>query len=291
MVDGVNRGWPLLPPDGEDPTSWVLFQGRGYRVGAIRVPPHHLRWKRMNDIPGWPVLIFARTPVRLEPVHGAGGVVDPGCAIFLGANELHRRECLTEQGDRSDWFSFSDDFLARMVPDLDPEDLRAADQPLRFAVDAAECALQRRAFRDALHASPPDELLLEEAVCTLIGALHRGRADRVPDSRQTPHRRLAEDVQAVLGRRYTESIRLEELARTFRVTAPHLCRVFRAATGRTIHGFRERLRLAAALERLEEGESNLTELALDLGYSSHAHFATNFRRAFGVAPSVLRSRR
>jgi hypothetical protein len=38
MVDGVNRGWALVAPNGEEPTSWVLFQGRGYRVGAIRVP-------------------------------------------------------------------------------------------------------------------------------------------------------------------------------------------------------------------------------------------------------------
>ena len=33
---------------------------------------------------------------------------------------------------------------------------------------------------------------------------------------------------------------------------------------------------------------DLTELAMDLGFSSHSHFSARFRRAFGLTPSEFR---
>jgi AraC family transcriptional regulator len=48
------------------------------------------------------------------------------------------------------------------------------------------------------------------------------------------------------------------------------------------------VRLLLALERLEDGERDLSRLALDLGYSSHSHFTAAFRRSFGTPPSAAR---
>jgi AraC-like DNA-binding protein len=64
----------------------------------------------------------------------------------------------------------------------------------------------------------------------------------------------------------------------------HLCRVFREATGKTLHGYQTDLRLRAALEAIEGG-ARLTDVALEAGFSSHSHFTLAFRRAFGVPPS------
>jgi AraC-like DNA-binding protein len=47
------------------------------------------------------------------------------------------------------------------------------------------------------------------------------------------------------------------------------------------------LRLARALIELPHA-NDLTQLALDLGFSSHSHFAASFRRAFGSTPSAFR---
>ena len=69
----------------------------------------------------------------------------------------------------------------------------------------------------------------------------------------------------------------------------HLCRVFREESGATIHDHREKLRFAAALDAFEQGQRDLSELALDLGYSSHAHFTANFTQSLGLAPSRLRA--
>jgi AraC-like DNA-binding protein len=42
------------------------------------------------------------------------------------------------------------------------------------------------------------------------------------------------------------------------------------------------------MERLAEGASDLTAVALGLGFASHSHFSSAFRREFALPPSVFR---
>jgi AraC family transcriptional regulator len=85
-----------------------------------------------------------------------------------------------------------------------------------------------------------------------------------------------------------ERLTLARIAAAVGYSMFHLCRSFRQATGLTLHDYREQLRLRLALERLEQGECDLSRLALDLGYSSHSHFTAGFRRSFGAPPSDAR---
>jgi AraC-like DNA-binding protein len=68
----------------------------------------------------------------------------------------------------------------------------------------------------------------------------------------------------------------------------HLARSFRKKTGLSLHGYRQRLRLAAALQRLEEGERDIAALAHELGYSSQSHLGSAFAREIGVTPAQAR---
>jgi len=83
---------------------------------------------------------------------------------------------------------------------------------------------------------------------------------------------------------------LEDIARAVHSSTFQLARVFHRETGLALHQYRTRLRLRAALERLVESETDLTALALDLGFSSHSHFTSAFHRAFGLTPSECRRR-
>jgi AraC-like DNA-binding protein len=102
---------------------------------------------------------------------------------------------------------------------------------------------------------------------------------------------LADAVRRVIQHRYTEPLRLREIAADLGVSPCFLCRVFRRETGATIHGYLTTLRLTRALELLagREGE-NLTSLGIALGFASHSHFTRAFCRQFGTPPSVLRGR-
>jgi len=60
-------------------------------------------------------------------------------------------------------------------------------------------------------------------------------------------------------------------------------------TGQSITAYRHSLRMRLALDRLRDRGTDLTDLAYDLGYSSHSHFSAVFRRMFGTTPSRFRA--
>jgi AraC-like DNA-binding protein len=68
----------------------------------------------------------------------------------------------------------------------------------------------------------------------------------------------------------------------------HLARLFRRHTGLSLHQYRQQLRLAAALQRLEEGERQLAALAHEAGFSSQSHMGAVFRHELGVTPAQAR---
>jgi AraC family transcriptional regulator len=98
-------------------------------------------------------------------------------------------------------------------------------------------------------------------------------------------RPLVDAARVVLARRFRDKLSLGELARAVFSSPFHLARIFRRETGLSLHRHLTRLRLRHALEHLADGKPDLTMLALDLGFSSHAHFTHAFRNEFGYAPS------
>jgi AraC-like DNA-binding protein len=86
----------------------------------------------------------------------------------------------------------------------------------------------------------------------------------------------------------TSAWRIGSLAREVGCSPYHLARLFRRATGTSIHQYLLRLRLAIALGRLAQGETDLGRLAADLGFAHHSHFSASFRRIFGLTPTQAR---
>jgi len=81
---------------------------------------------------------------------------------------------------------------------------------------------------------------------------------------------------------------IEDLAKAAGASPRTLARLFRTETGMTFTQWRTNVRLARALERLEQGAS-VTDVALDIGYASTSSFVFAFRRAFGQSPGKYRS--
>jgi AraC-like DNA-binding protein len=51
--------------------------------------------------------------------------------------------------------------------------------------------------------------------------------------------------------------------------------------------YRQRVRLTRSLDLLPQYEGNVTDLALELGYSSHSHFTYCFRSVFAMSPTAF----
>jgi AraC-like DNA-binding protein len=145
-------------------------------------------------------------------------------------------------------------------------------------------------FRLAVEAATrgeTDGLELGEACLSLFAAIPERAAQDSKPPTQSRHVELVEDTKALLLRRFRESLSLHEVAKAVGTSAFHLARLFGRHTGLTLHGYRTRTRLLHALDRLEEARGTLTDLALDLGYSSQSHFTDAFRRAFGAPPGSV----
>jgi AraC family transcriptional regulator len=153
---------------------------------------------------------------------------------------------------------------------------------LRFG-PAAQWRLAR--CRASLEGGVLDRLAFEEELLALLPANDEadpGKAERRPD-------RVAERARELLASDPATSQSLHEVACALSTSPFHLARRFKRANGIGLHGYRTRLRMTQALNRLAEGEDDLTRLALDLGYSSHSHFTAAFRAQFGLAPGRARS--
>lgn len=97
-------------------------------------------------------------------------------------------------------------------------------------------------------------------------------------------------VLARLDADLAEQVRIEELAKSVRLTPFHFIRAFRGATGVTPHRYRLMKKVAAAQRMLLTGQDTV-EVALACGFSDQSHLTNAFKRAVGVAPSRWRKLR
>ena len=77
--------------------------------------------------------------------------------------------------------------------------------------------------------------------------------------------------------------RLAEIAADVGVSPVYLTQVFQQVEGLPLYRYQLRLRLARALDLLGD-YLDLTDLALDLGFSSHSHFSAAFKQTYGQTP-------
>ena len=83
-------------------------------------------------------------------------------------------------------------------------------------------------------------------------------------------------------------LNLDVLAQVACLSPFHFHRIFRAATGETLHQFVKRIRLERALYLLAHADAaSLTELALRCGFASSSDFSRSFRRRYGIPPSAF----
>lgn len=80
---------------------------------------------------------------------------------------------------------------------------------------------------------------------------------------------------------------LAEVAAVAALSPNHLIRTYRAAFGRTPHQHLTELRLQRAHRLLTTRDRSVTEVCLEVGFSSLGSFSDAFRRRFGVRPSHL----
>jgi AraC-like DNA-binding protein len=106
----------------------------------------------------------------------------------------------------------------------------------------------------------------------------------------TRQQRLAqervEQVIYLLKQNLASPLSLEELGKQVGCSQFYLSRIFSAQTGQTITQYLRGLRMERSAELLRSGDYNVTEAALEVGYSSMSHFSAAFHETFGCCPGL-----
>lgn len=238
-------------------------------------------------------LVFPRSGLWVRHTRRHTLAVDSYHAHLFARGDTHRVSHPEGCGDRNTGLVLS----RALVDELDPGG--AAFEVPMVALDDRTYARHHRLVRDA-RAGFVDALELEERALTLArDVLHRarrdagGRAEPAParDGRtRRAHVELAHEARALLAARFREAMSLDELAAALDVSVFHLCRVFRAEIGATLHAYRVSLRVREALRWLADPELTLHDVAARSGFADRTQLHRAVRRALGRAPGELRAR-
>lgn len=99
-------------------------------------------------------------------------------------------------------------------------------------------------------------------------------------------RERVEQAKLILKERLQEPPSLEELSRLVHCSPFYLSRLFTQEGGVTMQQHLRHLRMERAAELLRTGQCNVTEAAMEVGYSSLSHFSTTFHETFGCCPGL-----
>ncbi len=94
-------------------------------------------------------------------------------------------------------------------------------------------------------------------------------------------------AKTYVAEHYTEDVSLETLASIAHLSEFHLSRLFRQVVGLPPHAYQVQLRLSHARKLLAQGCS-VNYVAHETGFFDQSHFASQFKRHFGVSPGTYR---
>lgn len=260
-------------------------------MGELRCRPESRTFGELGPVSNH-VVAFPRVPVRFQPRGRAAFIVHPGTAMFMNRGDVWSRRALAPDGSYCAWFGMDAAAVAGIFAEAGGV-RGTCEKPMTVPMThlAPPQVLAAAEVVAAIKSGPHDpERLREEALALLAHVARRAHRHTVTRSAREESRALAHATRDRLSTAPHVRWSLDELAAVEGVSVAAVCAAYRREFGTSIHADQIRARLNRAVEHLSGASVDLTELALDLGFSSHSHFTFAFRRQFGLTPSRLRQR-
>ena len=93
-----------------------------------------------------------------------------------------------------------------------------------------------------------------------------------------------------MDRDYANPLDIATLARIAHVSEAHFIRTFRATFGETPHRYLQRRRVERAMFLLRESDASVSDICLEVGFTSLGTFSRTFRGIVGESPTTYRRR-
>ena len=161
-------------------------------------------------------------------------------------------------------------------------------EPFSDRIDSEAIALAHRIRQQLLRPGSDDALILEELSAALVE-----RAQTVISTRSNPEekrltsnrlKRVEDFIEAHLDSKLSIGMMAAELG----MSEGAFSRCFRASTGKSPYAHVLDQRIARARDLLAGELSDLAQIALAAGFSSHAHMTSAFRQRLNCVPSHFR---
>src|SRR4051812_47241650 len=92
-----------------------------------------------------------------------------------------------------------------------------------------------------------------------------------------------------MDRTYAQPLDIATLARVAHVSAAHFIRTFRATFGETPHRYLQRRRVERAMAMLRQTDDSITDICMQVGFTSLGTFSRTFREIVGESPRSYRA--
>ncbi|WP_117191727.1 helix-turn-helix domain-containing protein [Rhizobium terrae] len=229
-------------------------------------------------------LVFPYRGVFMRHVGRDDTVAEANQVLFFNCDEGYQISHPVEGGDACLSMEVPEAMLEELVPQehRNPKGSRFVFNKQRLLIDARAqvlVALLRHSLMRGAAETLEGETLAMTLVRRAVG-VRTARAATASSGRQKLVDRAKLALSSDLARRWT----LAEIACEAGVSPVYLTQVFQQVEGTPLYRYQLRLRLARALDLLGSYD-DLTELGLDLGFSSHSHFSSAFRQAYGRTPA------
>jgi AraC family transcriptional regulator len=227
-------------------------------------------------------LVFPYRGVYVRHLDQVETVAEANQVMFFNEHEPYRVSHPVGGGDASLSIAIDEAILLELMP---ADCLHTKDRALfnrsRMRIDA-HAQLLAALVRHRLSRGMTETLEAEDLVLSLVSRA-LGKRTSYAASGSVGRQKLVNRAKIVLssnlGRRWT----LAEIGGAVGVSPVYLTQVFRQVEGLPLYRYQLQLRLARSLDLLDDC-SDLTGLALDLGFSSYSHFSTAFKQAYGLTP-------
>jgi len=231
-------------------------------------------------------LVFPYRGVYVRHVGRSDSVAEANQLLFFNQAEGYRISHPVEGGDACLSLAIGETWLRELAPPAALGDGAVLTfRRDRLRIDARTQALVAL-IRHSLRTQGAETLEAESLVLTLVRRALGERTSHAPRG-SYGRRKLVDRAKLVLssdvGRRWA----LGDIAAEVGVSPVYLTQVFQQVEGLPLYRYQLRLRLARALHLLGRYE-DLSDLSLDLGFSSHSHFTAAFRQLYGRTPAEFR---
>jgi AraC family transcriptional regulator len=231
-------------------------------------------------------LVFPYRGLYLRHLGQDQAVADANHVLFFNAQEGYQVSHPLDGGDAC----LSLQLDQALLEELAPKPLLQADADVAFRAQSQRIDARAQALvallRHGLEHGSIDPLEAEALVLTMVARSLGPRTSRQPASTHA-RRRLADRVKVLLAGDLSRRWTLAEIGKEIGGSPVYLTQVFRQVEGMPLYRYQLQLRLARSLDLIQHYD-DLSALALALGFSSHSHFTSAFRQAYGRSPAEFR---